>query len=189
MRRRNEKATKLNRRDFAKTSAATAAALALGSPAPAAPGETVVVDDFQRPDSFYHGDDWESLNPGYWKVEGHALRRRVHTRGDRARRTGFPFHRYMETEYETRPPYGMIWRRDWKLSGNYRITMRAVVRSLPARNPEAGYSLMGVCLGGRSLHESWNGAGAEGDACWYAAWRDDGTFGVFDHTSDEAKPV
>ena len=189
MRRRNEKATKLNRRDFGKASAATAAALALGSPAPAAAGETVVVDDFQRPDSFYHGDDWESLNPGYWKVEGHALRRRVHTRGDRARRTGFPFHRYMETEYETRPPYGMIWRRDWKLSGNYRITMRAVVLSLPARNPEAGYSLMGVCVGGRSLYESWNGAGAEGDACWYAAWRDDGTFGVFNHTADEAKPV
>ena len=55
-------------------------------------GELVVIDDFQRADTFYHGDGWESLNPGYWKIEQNALRRRVRTRGDRARKTGFPFH-------------------------------------------------------------------------------------------------
>lgn len=148
-----------------------------------------MVDDFDRADSFYAGDGWHSLNPGYWKLEGKALRRRISTRGDRARRTGFPFHRYMETEYETRPPYGMIWRRDWSLSKNYRIQADFVVRELPKETPEPGYALMGLCFGGRSLYESWNGRGKPGDACWYVAWRDDGTFGIYGHTTDDRKKV
>ena len=180
----------VNRRQFTKMSVAAAASAAIaGSTQGAAPAGSTVVDDFGRADSFYHGHGWESLNPGYWKVEGKALRRRVRTLGGKARRTGFPFHAYMETDYETRPPYGMIWRQDWKLSGNYHITINATVRALPRKNPEPGYSLMGICFGGRTLFESWNGAGKEGDACWYAAWRDDGAFGVYDHTTDAAKTV
>ena len=147
------------------------------------------MDDFERADSFYHGDGWESLNPGYWKLKDNALRRRIQTRGGKARRTGFPFHAYMETEYDSRPPYGMIWRREWKLEGNYKVAVDAVVRALPGHNPEPGYSLMGICFGGRTLFESWNGAGEEGDACWYAAWRDDASFGVYDHTADDPKAV
>ena len=54
-------------------------------------GDAVLVDDFLREDTFYHGDGWESLNPGYWKIEKNALRRRIRTRGDRARQTGFPY--------------------------------------------------------------------------------------------------
>ena len=181
--------SQVNRREFAKLSVAAAASAAVGADAGAQSNGTRVVDDFGRADSFYHGDGWESLNPGYWKLQGNALRRRVRTRGDKARHTGFPFHSYMETEYETRPPYGMIWRRDWQLKGNYKVAIDAVVRALPGRNPEPGYSLMGICFGGRTLFESWNGGGEEGDACWYAAWRDDGSFGVYDHTTDDAKAV
>ena len=181
--------SQVNRREFAKLSVAAAASAAVGADAGAQENTSRVVDDFERGDSFYHGHGWESLNPGYWKLEGNALRRRIRTRGDKARHTGFPFHAYMETEYESRPPYGMIWRRDWKLKGNYRVSIDAVVRSLPGRTPEAGYSLMGICFGGRTLFESWNGGGEEGDACWYAAWRDDGSFGVYDHTTDDAKAV
>ena len=180
----------VNRRQFTKMSVAAAASAAIaGSTQVAAPAGSTLVDDFGRADSFYHGHGWESLNPGYWKLEGNALRRRVRTLGGKARRTGFPFHAYMETNYESRPPYGMIWRQDWKLSGNYHITINATVRALPRKNPEPGYSLMGICFGGRTLFESWNGAGKEGDACWYAAWRDDGAFGVYDHTTDAAKTV
>ena len=181
----------VNRRQFTKMSVAAAASAAMAGSADGAAESagSSVVDNFERADSFYHGHGWESLNPGYWKLDGNALRRRIRTRGDKARRTGFPFHAYMETDYETRPPYGMIWRRDWKLSGNYHITIDATVRALPGRNPEPGYSLMGICFGGRTLFESWNGAGKEGDACWYAAWRDDGSFGVYDHTTDAAKTV
>ncbi len=174
-----------NRRQFAKAAAAAAASVAVGKAAV----ERRVVDDFDRADSFYAGDGWHSLNPGYWKLDGGALRRRIHTRGDRARNTGFPFHAYMETEYEFLPPYGMIWRRDWKLERNYRIVVEATVRELPRKTPEPGYSMMGICFGGSTLYESWNGAGKPGDACWYAAWRDDGAFGVYDHTTDDRRPV
>ena len=186
--RASEEKTSLSRRDFTCRSMASLAVAALARPASAQQGEAVV-DDFDRPDSFYHGDGWESLNPGYWKLQDRALRRSLRTRGRKARATGFPFHRFMETEYETRPPYGMIWRRDWRLTGNYRIVMDATVRTLPENDPEPGYSLMGVCFGGRTLYESWNGAGEPEDACWYAAWRSDGVFGVFSHTSDEAVKV
>jgi hypothetical protein len=179
----------LSRRAFTHGSVASLAAAALAAGPAKAQQRQTVVDDFDRSDSFYHGDGWQSLNPGYWKIEGHALRRRLHTRGDKARATGFPFHRFMETEYGTRPPYGMIWRRDWPLSGNYFITVEASVRALPGDDPEPDYSLIGICFGGRTLYESWNGAAKREDACWYAAWRGDGTFGVFSHSSDETLKV
>ena len=41
----------------------------------------LVVDDFGRPDSLYHGDGWESLNPGYWQIADGGLRRRIQTSG------------------------------------------------------------------------------------------------------------
>ncbi|MEM7561384.1 MAG: hypothetical protein AAF394_19840, partial [Planctomycetota bacterium] len=37
--------------------------------------------DFAGPDSLYHGNEWESLNPGYWQVKDNALRRRLHNVG------------------------------------------------------------------------------------------------------------
>lgn len=165
--------------------------------------EMVVVDDFDRPDSLYHGDGWETLNPGYWKIENGALRRRLKNVGDRARATGFPFHyethrgKPMPIEYDPSLPFGMIWRRDWKLRGNYTIRIEATIRALPPSPPgepkwrqeKAGYGLMGICFGGECLFESWRGGGRSGDASWMALWRDNGDFGVYDHRNDQALAV
>ena len=49
-----------------------------------------LVDDFTRPDTLYHGHAWETLNPGYWKVENNALRRRLTNVGNRNPITSFP---------------------------------------------------------------------------------------------------
>ncbi|MCS5574325.1 MAG: hypothetical protein NZ789_15445, partial [Pseudomonadales bacterium] len=163
--------------------------------------ELVVIDDFQRADTFYHGDGWESLNPGYWKIEQNALRRRVRTRGDRARRTGFRFHYetrkindgVMPTEYLSSPPYSMLWRRDWNLTGGYMIVVEATIQKLPEKtegfsvNP--GDGLIGICFGAKTRMESWYGGSRVGQACWYAAWRDNQTFGIYDHAKDLPTPA
>ena len=158
--------------------------------------EVIVVDDFKRNDTFYHGDMWESLNPGYWKVQDNSLRRRVRTRGDRARATGFPYHYrthnrnngVMDAEYITLPPYGMIWRRDWQLTGAYSIIARFEVLALPTETPgfdtSPGQAVMGICFGANTTMESWTGGAKRGDACWFAAVRDNQTFGVYDHAKD-----
>ncbi len=195
----------VDRRRFLKAfalAASTGPAL-LGRASGAGVRGSVPVDDFRRPDSLYHGDGWESLNPGYWKVQGGALRRRLQNRGDRARATGFPFHyetnqnRPMPTEYDPSLPFGMIWRRDWRLGGNYAIRVEATVRGLPPspadnrdwKQHQPGYALMGLCFGGRSLYESWQGGGKSGNAAWYAAWRDNHLFGIYDHASNTPEPV
>lgn len=182
-----------------------------------------LIDDFDRPDSFYCGSGWESLNPGYWKIQKKALRRRLHTYGEGAHATGFPYHwethsgKPMRVEYDPSLPFGMIWRRDWKLSGNYTIRIDATVKALrpepvPGDNPsfrmyKSGYALMGICFGSRSLYESWYGLDryvsygsriitpffkwhgkVNSDvASWMAAWRDNATFGIYDHASDKPK--
>lgn len=200
----------VDRRRFLKTcglAASLGPTLLDGTSKAAAPPpsrELLLVDDFDRPDSLYHGDAWESLNPGYWTIENKALRRRLRNCGDRARSTGFPFHyetiqnKPMPTEYDPSLPFGMIWRRDWKLAGNYAIRVEATIKALPTevvvddpnwRQHKAGYALIGVCFGGRSLYESWTGGGKPGDAAWYAAWRDDARFGLYDHSSDDPAPV
>ncbi|MEM0969939.1 MAG: twin-arginine translocation signal domain-containing protein, partial [Verrucomicrobiota bacterium] len=68
-----------NRRDFLKTSAAVSAGSVLPGAGWSAPGGigSTVVDDFSRPDSLYHGVGWETQNPGYWQIQGGALRRRL----------------------------------------------------------------------------------------------------------------
>jgi hypothetical protein len=170
------------------------------------------VDAFDRPDSFYAGDGWESLNPGYWMVRDGALRRRVDDRGAAytswAPSYWFPWHwetqvgKPMPMEFDPSLPFGMIWRRDWKLTGNYAIAIEATVRGVRSgpvgkpdwRQNQPGYGLMGICFGGESLFESWRGGrprwGKEpawlesGHASWMAVWRDDGRFGLFDHATD-----
>ncbi len=169
----------------------------------ASPSGTLIVDDFERPDSFYHGDGWESINPGYWKIQGQALRRRLENVGDDKPTHWFPWHwethrdEPMPIHPDPSLPFGMIWRPDWNLQGNYTIRIETTVRAL-APSPEAnadwkqyqpGYALMGICFGGRSLYEGWQGQGQTGSACWYAAWRDSGTFGIYDHSVDDPKPV
>ncbi|MHC4360293.1 MAG: alkaline phosphatase D family protein [Planctomycetota bacterium] len=166
----------------------------------------IVVDDFNRPDSLYHGHKWETLNPGYWKVENKALRRRLRNRGDWVQQLQFPFRTLLKKDStysvrrETLPPayppslpFGMIWRRDWDLTGNYIIRLDARIIALPpspeqtekSREYAPEYSLMGICFGGRSLLESWKGgAGTNGSAAWMALWRADGRFGIYTHATD-----
>lgn len=168
-----------------------------------AASSTVVVDDFDRPDSLYHGDGWESLNPGYWKLQNNALRRRLKNIGDGNATDWFPWHwethrgKPMPTERDPSLPTGLIWRRDWKLSGNYTIRIEATIRALPPkpegkprwRQEQPGYGLMGICFGGQTLFESWHTGGRSGDASWMALWRDNGEFGIYDHATNEPKPV
>ena len=183
------------RRSFLKTVASSTAVgpLFLASDPTCAVGDSgkeqaLVLDRFDRPDSWYHGDDWESLNPGFWKIEGKRLRRRIRNYGDRARRTGFPYHYethgqnggVMPVDYDPSIPHGTIYRRDWMLKSSYTITMGFTVRSFPAiQRPtdskdwkmyREGYSMAGIAFGARNLFDSY----ATGDLAWTASWMDDG---------------
>ena len=102
----------------------------------------------------------------------------------------------MLIDVEPSLPFGMIWRRDWKLKGNYTICAEFTVRALPPK-PEGeprwmqekpGYAVMGVCFGGSTLFESRNGGGKSGDASWMALWRDNNSFGIYDHATDKPEP-
>jgi hypothetical protein len=196
------------RRDFVKTcliGVGSSVAIFRGLAPNAAPAAlSVIADDFDRPDELYHGDGWESLNPGYWKVEGGKLRRRLHNIGDRARETGFPYHwethqdQPMPTQYDASLPFGMIWRRDWNLRGNYQVRLAGTIEALPTApqlgeedwaQHRPGYSLIGICFGAKTLYEGWRGNDKSGAACWYAAWRDNGLFGIYSHSSDQCVPV
>lgn len=197
------------------TSGVLLTALGLCTATAVAETNWAVVDDFERPDSLYHGDGWESLNPGYWQIQDHTLRRRFQTRGTAyttwAPSLWFPWHyethtdRRMPMEFDPSLPFGMIWRRDWKLGGNYTIRMEGTVKGLPPRpadehqwrRQEQGYAVMGICFGGQSLYESWRGGRprrgsnpawlASGNGSWMAAWRDSGVFGIYDHATDEPR--
>ncbi len=161
-------------------------------------------ESFDRPDSLYHGDEWETLNPGYWRIQGKALRRRIHNFGDRARNTGFPYHYEthgsrlgsysMPVDYDPSLPPGLIWHRQWRLQGNYklRIEGRVVADSHgPADGDDPnwlmyqrGYGMLGLAFGSATLYESFGMGGDDGKAAWIAAWTDDGYFGIREHGSD-----
>ena len=183
--------TQLPRRKFLQTVASGTAAgpflIAKGRAAgkPSAPAS---VDRFNRADSWYHGDLWESLNPGYWKIEGKRLRRRIHNYGDRARRTGFPFHYethgqnngVMSVDYDPSLPHGMLYRRDWRLESSYSVSMDFTVKALPSIQREgdskdwkmyqAGYGVIGIAFGAENLFDSYG----TGGLVWTAFWSDDG---------------
>jgi len=167
--------------------------------------QAVLVDDFARADSLYHGDGWETINPGCWKIEKHALRRRLRNRGDWGSKPEFPFRALLDgpkpavaklplpRPYGPALPVAMIWRRDWKLQGNYTIRVDATIRALPPvieerkNDPDyaPAYSLMGVGFGSLSLLESWAvGRTKAKTAAWMALWRGDGRFGIYSHATD-----
>lgn len=170
--------------------------------------EVIVVDDFDRADGLYHGHQWETLNPGFWKIEGGSLRRRLHNEGDWAQGGEFPFRtllkggqrswpydkpqRVLPPGYPPSLPFGMIWRRDYELTGNYTVTMEATILGLPpspeqtedSREYMPDYSVMGICFGGQSLLESWTGRGKVDASAWMALWRADGGLGIYSHASD-----
>ena len=153
----------MKRRHFLKTTSASLLA------APILKGHVL---SFTGPDSLVHGPEWESLNPGYWQIKNGALRRRLKNIGDRARPTGFPYHsethrkKKMETAYDPSLPHGILWRRDWKLSGNYQITLKGRYLADRPEPPEgdpatwkmhqAGYGQIAIAIGGRSLFEGFH---------------------------------
>lgn len=187
----------LDRRTFLRAAAATTAAAA------AAQSSAALTTSFERPDSLYHGDDWESLNPGYWRIESNALRRRIHSVGDRARNTGFPYHYEthgrggsysMPVDYDPSLPPGLLLHRQWRLEGGYglRIEGRVIAKAHgPAEGDSAdwkmyrpGYGLLGLAFGSATLYESFGMGGANGKAAWIAAWTDDGYFGIREHGTE-----
>lgn len=199
----------IDRRRFIATSASAVGALALSSSLPAQStgnplGSTLC--RFDGPDALSLGSGWESLNPGYWRIRDGALRRRLKNVGDRARRTGFPYHsmtagKKMETEYDPSLAQGILYRTDWKLSGSYEIAARFVYRA-SRPEPEAGddpawqmyqpgYGYFGVAFGSRSLFESFNRVNRVNEA----VWSDDGQlqlrFGKKSHAkkSGDSSPV
>jgi Fe-S-cluster containining protein len=174
-----------SRRDFLKTSAAGAGAAAA---LPAAAQWKPYVVGFDGPDSLVHGKGWETLNPGYWQIKDHALRRRLSNYGDRARRTGFPFHsatagKVMETDYDPSLPEGIIYQKQWNLRGDH-FEFGAIFefhgdRPEPAEgdNPDwkmyqDGYGYFGVAFGAKSVWESY---GKNRNAI-QIVWSDDGKF-------------
>ena len=178
----------IRRREFLESSAAAVAALGLTSRAGAAP--TAVSQEISVvSDSLVHSLEWESLNPGYWQLKDGALRRRLTNIGDRARSTGFPFHSatkggVMQTEYDPSLPDGVIYRRDWKLAGEYSIeavfTYRAP-RTAAADGDDPnwkmyhdGYGRMGIAIGAKSLFESY---GKINNAV-RVVWSDDNTLQI-----------
>jgi len=78
----------LDRRSFLKSAGGTLAATSLGAAGPGLAPAAEAADPrhvlFPKTDSLYHGDGWESLNPGYWQIQDGALRRRFHHYGERA---------------------------------------------------------------------------------------------------------
>lgn len=157
----------------------------------------VTMDNFQRPDSFNVGAAWESLNPGYWMIKDFSLRRRLKNIGDRARASDFPFHYQskrhpngkMPLAYDPSLPLGLLWNRQWKLSGNYRVQIQAKVKAL---SPDVaagdgadwamyqpGNGLLGISFGGQSQFESYY---PSAEASAMLVLQEDGRFGLVKHT-------
>ncbi|MFT4546290.1 MAG: hypothetical protein ACI8XO_002767 [Verrucomicrobiales bacterium] len=181
----------MKRRNFLKTSAASALVI------PHLTSAQKISTTFPATDSLVYGTEWESLNPGYWQIKAGALRRRLKNYGDRARRTGFPYHsethgaRKMQTDYDPSLPHGILWRRDWKLEGNFHITIKGTLHAAATKPGEGdkpewkmyqpGYGLLGIAIGGRNLFE---GYGREKRAT-IIGWQDDAKLAVI----KEPKPA
>jgi len=164
----------MNRRNFLATSASAAGAVAVaGSLSPKVIGQSAIASRnllFNGPDSLVLGEGWESLNPGYWQVKNGSLRRRLSNVGDRARRTGFPFHsetagRDMVTEYDPSLSAGIVYRNDLYLSGEYEIKAQFTYladRTEPLDGDKSewqmyqdGYGYFGVAFGSKNQFESY----------------------------------
>ena len=179
--------------------------------------DLVVLDDFKRSNSKYLGDEWESLNPGYWSIQNNALQRILLDSSDPLEVEWYPWHwethlqQEMPINNDPSLPFGMIWRRDWQLSGNYFIQADFEIIALPPddqnsphKQLNASYSCFGICFGSSCLHESGNGSQSSNnssllrslgkgnmgsEAAWMLLLTDDGRFGIYSHTSDELIPV
>jgi len=74
----------------------------------------------------------------------------------------------METEYDPSQPEGILWRRDWKLAGDYKITLHGTFRGKIPVAPEGdsagwkmyqpGYGFFGIAIGGKNIFEGYGKA-------------------------------
>ncbi len=160
----------LTRRQFLQTSAAVGAGLAAAANAGGNAASASPVMTFSSPDSLYHGHQWQTLNPGYWQIKNGALRRRLVNYGDRARRTGFPFHAETHqfeyrTNYDPSLESGILYASAWDLKENYSLKVEFTFRGdrpEPKHGDDPGwkmyregFGLMGVAIGGKSIYESY----------------------------------
>jgi hypothetical protein len=153
------------------------------------------IDAFERPNTAYHGVHWESLNPGYWKIEDNALRRRLKNLGNANPSTSYPWHwstggKTVEPRTGDRIPdlpMGMIWNRDWQLTGNYKLRATFTIKDPSPQGRGEKNGFLGICFGGESFYESMqfgrNKGQGDGSASWMALWHTDGRFGLYDHGS------
>ena len=176
-----------------------------------------VLDAFDRPNSTYIGNDWETLNPGFWKIKNGVLRREL-PQGDAKKVIDwFPWHaRHMEHSSSIRSedpslPFGMLWRRDWQLSGNYLVQLDFTIHSLPdwdtssGRNRDKpGYAAVGICFGSVCHFESGSGSQSQQasftrsmsqgqsstatDTAWMLLLTDQGEFALYSHAIDDLIP-
>lgn len=158
---------------------------------------------FEGPDSLVHGQDWETLNPGFWQVKGAALRRRLANYGDRARATGFPFHYethrrnggIMDVAYDPSLPEGCIYHRQWKLSGDFALEAVLTYRGRKLHKREGdseqwkmfqrGYGLMGLVIGAKNLFESYH----KTRHATVVGWTDDGRFSIVPKGKKNKQPT
>lgn len=202
---------KLNRREFIKRSAKQSLLfLTLPSISVIGPSEDDNKSNSSQTDSWYNSSDWESLNPGYWRPAGNALRRQLKNVGDRARQTGFPFHyethRFqsgpdspagiMDVDYDPSLPLGIIWNRKWKLTGSYSIYLKGEIKALahdplPGDNPEwrmyqPGNGVIGIAIGGKTQFDSFH---PHKNAPWMTVLDDGFGFGIRRHTEWDLEAI
>ncbi len=189
----------VSRRAFLAASAA--ATIPIASPESVSAKERSVpcVYRFAGPDSDFHGNQWQTLNPGFWKIEAGSLRRRLHNYGDRARRTGFPFHGEtnefeFKTKYDPSLPTGVLYSTEWDLNEDYEIAARfTYLEDRPevkeGDDPQwamyqAGHGLMGVAIGGQSVLQSYESLGQ----LLRVVWADDGKLKIMGTVSGKRLP-
>jgi hypothetical protein len=162
-----------DRRDFLIQSSAAAALAATVTTVSSSGHAASMLDALRQPliDSPFLGHQWQTLNPGYWCIKNGTLRRRITNYGDRARRTGFPFHGMThgfdyQTDYDPSLPPGIAWRPEQNLETSFTVeaefTFQAA-RTSPAEGDDPkwkmysdGFGLMGVAIGGNHLFESFH---------------------------------
>ncbi len=156
------------------------------------------VEKFTAPDTLYHGDQWESLNPGYWQVKNKAIRRKLVNVGDRARRTGFPYHyktegKSIDTSYDPTAPFGFLWRRDWYMKGSFGVKAEFVIRGYAEKRFgdddswkmfQKGFGAFGLALGTKSQFEAGIRTNDKPEKkAIMAVWKDDDTFNLGYHVN------
>ena len=160
--------------------------------------DDLFIADFKKPDSLYHGDEWESLNPGYWQIKNNALRRKLVNMGDRARGTGFPYHyktagKKINTKYDPSAPYSMLWRRDWYMKDSFTIKAEFVIKGYAEKRLEddaswrmhqKGFGVFGLAIGSKTQFEAGIITNSSPkDKAILALWKDDDTFSLGYHVN------